>query len=398
MPWKETHVMDEKIKFIAEVKKDESTIKDICEYHGISRPTGYKWIDRYEKYGIKGLEDRSRAPQNPANGLDDFVKEKILEVKHTYMHWGPKKVRSKLMKLYPEWKKHPAISSIGEFLKKEGLVITRKRRIKTMGTNKPLTIGLKPNDVWSADFKGWFKTRDGARCNPLTISDDYSRYLLSCWHVNKMNHINVQKRFEIVFREYGLPLVIRTDNGTPFASTSSYGLTKLSVWWISLGIYPERIEPGHPEQNGRHERMHRTLKDNTANPSAETINKQKKRFSEFQIEYNEERPHEALNMKTPAEFYWESSRKFPNKKPKIEYPNYMDKRKVQENGRFNYNGYELFLSESLYGEYIGIEKISEDESSLWYSNYHLGILNHRVLEIKPSKCQSLHQSGWLTLF
>jgi len=384
MTWKETCVMDEKIKFIADVLKQESYFRELCDEYGISRKTGYKWLNRYEEEGNKGLEDKSKAPLNSSNKIEDYVVEEIIKIKQKHLSWGPKKVRKKLISYNPDWEKYPAISTVGEYLKGAGLVIPKSRIRKAVPTQGILTKGFAPNEVWSTDFKGHFKTKDGCRCNPLTVSDDYSRYLLYCRHTNKMDYESVKRCFEILFREYGLPLVIRSDNGTPFSARSRYGLSKLSFWWIRLGIYPERIESGQPQQNGRHERMHKTLKAETANPPANSIIKQNERFRYFQEEYNEDRPHEALNMETPSSYYYKSGRRFISKLPKVEYNEiFIEKRKVQSSGHISYKAKEVFISEGLDGEYVGIEQIEEIKSNVWYCNYKLGILNHETGNIEP---------------
>jgi transposase InsO family protein len=252
--------------------------------------------------------------------MSDLTKEAILAVKKRFPKWGAPKLRKRLETIHPRWKTYPAISTIGLFLRKQGLTCPVKRRRKSSPSEVPLTNGRCSNHVWFADFKGHFRTGDGIRCNPLTITDHASRYLLCCRHVNKMGYDDTKIQFERVFREYGLPQVIRTDNGSPFGSVGLGGISRLSYWWIRLGIYPERIEPGHPEQNGIHERMHKTLKAHTAKPPAETIAQQQKRFDNFCLEFNDYRPHEAIEMKTPSECYSRSIREFLSRVPAVNYP------------------------------------------------------------------------------
>ena len=385
MPWTETCVMEEKTKFIIEVLDGTYNMAELCNYYGISRKTGYKWLERYQQGGIEALRNRSRAPHNHPHEISAQVKESILAVKKRFPKWGAAKIRVGLERIYPRWKSYPAISTIGLFLRKQGLTYPRKRRRKATPTELPLTSGSYSNQVWCADFKGHFKTGDGSRCNPLTISDHASRYLLCCRHVDRVSYELVKMRFERVFAEYGLPRVIRTDNGTPFASRGLGGLSRLSYWWIRLGIAPERIEPGHPEQNGRHERIHKTLKDYTARPPAKTLAQQQKRFNEFCCEYNEHRPHEALKMRTPSQCYSSSAREFPSRLPQISYPEHMKVRKVKEHGDIYYLGKRLFLTESLRGEYVGIERVDEDVSFLWYCDYLLGWIEHRKWQIGQVK-------------
>jgi hypothetical protein len=279
------------------------------------------------------------------------------------------------------------------FLHKQGLTHHRKRRRKATPTELALTSGRFSNQVWCADFKGHFKTGNGIRCNPLTISDYSSRYLLCCHHLDRMSYELTRMRFERVFHEYGLPEVIRTDNGAPFASRGLGGLSRLSYWWIRLGIAPERIKPGHPEQNGRHERMHKTLKDHTAKPPAKTLTQQQRRFNGFCVEYNEHRPHEALEMRTPSECYSSSIKEFPSRLPKVSYQDHMQIRRVYPHGDIHYLGKRLFVTESLRGEYVGVEQIDEDTSWLWYCGYLLGRIDHKKWQIGPAKSQSLSSAA-----
>ena len=389
MPWTETCIMDERVKFVMDVFDETYCITELCSYYGISRKTGYKWIERYRQGGLEALRDRSRAPHSHPNEMSRQVKESILAIKRRFPKWGAPKIRSRLQRIRPSWNSYPAISTIGLFLYKQGLTCRRKRRRKATPTELPLTSGHYSNQVWCADFKGHFCTRDGSRCNPLTISDHSSRYLLCCRHVERMGYEQVRMWFERTFRRYGLPEVIRTDNGVPFASRGLGGLSRLSYWWIRLGIHPERIEPGHPEQNGCHERIHKTLKDYTARPPAGTIVQQQKRFNEFCLEYNEHRPHEALQMRTPSDCYSESPREFPSRLPQVSYPDYVKVRRVYPHGDIRYFGKRIFLTESLRGEYVGIEQVDEDVSWLWYCGYLLGEIDRRSWHIKPAKSRPL---------
>jgi transposase InsO family protein len=377
--------MEERVKFIMEVLDSTYSMAELCNYYGISRKTGYKWLDRYQQGGIEALHNRSRKPHSHPHEISHQVKESILAIKKRFPKWGAPKIKSRLERIHPTWSSYPAISTIGLFLHKQGLTHPRKHRRKATPTELPLTSGRYNNQVWCADFKGHFRTGDGNRCNPLTISDYSSRYLLCCRHLDRMSYKLSRMRFERVFREYGLPEVIRTDNGAPFASRGLGGLSRLSYWWIRLGIHPERIEPGHPEQNGRHERMHKTLKDHTARPPAKTLTQQQKRFNEFCVEYNEHRPHEALEMRTPSEYYCGSIRKFPSRLPQVRYPDHMQIRRIYLHGDILYLGKRVFVTESLRGEYVGVEQIDEDTSWLWYCDYLLGCIDHRKWQISPVK-------------
>ena len=385
MSWTETCVMEERIKFIMDVLDGTYSMAELCNFYGISRKSGYKWLERYQQGGFEALQDRNRAPHSHPYEISCQVKESILCIKRRFPKWGAPKIRVRLERIHPDWDSYPAVSSIGLFLYKQGLTCPRKRRRKAVSTEQPLTSGRYCNQVWCADFKGHFRTGDGSRCNPLTVSDHSSRYLLCCHHVDRMSYELVKMRFERVFREYGLPEVIRTDNGEPFASCGLCGLSRLSYWWIKLGIRPERIEPGHPEQNGCHERIHKTLKEHTARPPAATIVGQQKRFNEFCAEYNEDRPHEALQMRTPSDCYRSSTREFPYRLPEVSYPDYMKVKRIQPHGDIKYFGKRLFVTESLSGEYVGIEQTDENSSLLWYCGYLLGQIEHSQWRIGPAK-------------
>jgi hypothetical protein len=252
-----------------------------------------------------------------------------------------------------------------------------------------LTDGQYSNHVWCADFKGHFNTGDGRRCNPLTISDHFSRYLLCCRHLERMTFALTKSQFARIFRKYGLPEVIRTDNGAPFGSVGLGGLSRLSSWWIRLGIHPERIAPGHPEQNGRHERLHKTLKAYTARPPAGSIRRQQKRFADFCLEYNVYRPHEALQMRIPCELYSSSPRPYPSRMPPIVYPDRMAVKRVQRHGDIYYRGRRLFVTQNLQDEYIGIEQIDDYTSLLWYCSYLLARIDHRNWRLEAVQSRPL---------
>ena len=385
MPWKETCVMEQRARFVMDVLKGTYCISELCTAYGVSRKTAYKWLRRFEQGGFEALHDRSRAPHSHPHEISRQVKEAILAVKRRFPKWGAPKIRDWLERIHSDWDRYPAISTIGLLLQKQGLTCSRRRRRKATPSKLPLTSGRYSNHVWCADFKGHFRTANGSRCNPLTISDHASRYLLCCRHLVRMSYELTKMHFERTFRRYGMPEVIRTDNGAPFASVGLAGLSRLSYWWIRIGIYPERIEPGHPEQNGRHERMHKTLKSHTANPPAKTIIQQQRRFNSFRAEYNDYRPHEALAMRTPAECYRKSPRQFPERLPKLSYPDHMQVKKVQDHGDIKYLGRRLFTTECLGGQYIGIEQKDENLSLLWYCGYLLGELDHKTWRIGPVK-------------
>ena len=389
MSWNETCVMQERMKFVTSLLEGTYSMSELCSHYNISRKTGYKWLDRYRQGGVRCLYDLSRAPHNHPHEISLQVKGLVLAIKERFPKWGARKIRSRLERIRPGWEHYPAISTIGLFLQKQGLTCSVKRRRKCTPTESPLTDGRYSNHVWCADFKGHFKTGNGKRCNPLTISDHSSRYLLCCRHLDRMTYKLTKMQFERIFREFGLPEVIRTDNGTPFASLGLGGLSRLSYWWIRLGIHPERIEPGHPEQNGRHERMHKTLKCHTARPPAKDIRRQQKRFKDFCVEYNEQRPHEALQMRTPSECYSGSMRAYPSRLSSISYAEHMRVTRVQKHGDITHKGRRIFVTESLHDEYVGIEQIDDNMSLLWYCSYLLGQIDHEKWQITPVKKQPL---------
>src|SRR5208337_3524987 len=327
MAWKTSSAMDEKLRFVFEYERDEQTMRELCARFEISRETGYVWLRRYRQSGVAGLVELNRAPHRHPNQTAVGLEQAVLELREAHMRWGPRKLKRILERDQPGrvW---PAASTIGEIVKRAGLVVPHKKRRRTEPYTQPLAHAGEANRVWCADFKGWFKAGDGARIDPLTISDAWSRYLLRCQAVEKTDTERVQAIFEAAFRECGLPEAIRTDNGAPFASRAVAGLSRLAVWWMKLGIVPERIAAGHPEQNGRHERMHRTLKQETAAPAAANRRAQQRAFDRFRREYNEERPHEALGMETPSAVYVRSARAYPARVPEPEYGSALRVRRV----------------------------------------------------------------------
>src|SRR5208283_4446374 len=342
MPWKASSVMEEKVRFVFEYEEGERSMTELCERYGIARETGYVWLRRYRERGLAGLVELNRAAQRHGNQTPPETERAVLELRQGHMRWGPRKLKRVLEREQPQ-QRWPAASTIGELLKREGLVVGRKRRRRTAAYSEPLAHADGPNRVWCADFKGWFRTGDGERIDPLTITDAYSRYLLRCQAVEKTNTERVRAIFEAAFREYGLPAAIRTDNGAPFASRAVAGLSRLAVWWMKLGIVPERIEAGHPEQNGRHERMHRTMKEETATPPQANRRAQQRTMDEFRREYNEERPHEALDMRTPSSCYTPSSRPYPARVREPEYGGALAVPKVRECGVFTWKHENVFL-------------------------------------------------------
>lgn len=374
MGWKETCVMEERMKFVSGYLEDGESVATLCRLFGISRKTGHKLLKRYKSYGINGLKDRSRAPHSHPNETNLESIRMLLHLRQAHPSWGPRKLLAWIRPRYPRLAL-PAISTAGDILKRHDMVKSRKRKKRCSPYTEPFIKCKSPNHVWCADFKGWFRTGDGRRCDPLTISDAYSRYLLRCRGLPATRFEGVKPVFEGVFREYGLPIAIRTDNGSPFASLAVAGLSRLSVWFIKLGIRPERIEPGHPEQNGRHERMHKTLKQDTAKPPRATFVAQQKAFVRFRQIYNHERPHEALNDKTPADIYKPSNRSYPKKLSEMEYPTQMKVRRVRSTGEFKWKGELIYLSEALIGELIGLEQISDRYWQINFGHVNLAVVD-----------------------
>ncbi|HUU21504.1 MAG TPA: IS481 family transposase [Phycisphaerae bacterium] len=374
MPWKETCAVEQRMRFVVEWERGEVAVAVLCRQYGISRKTAYKWLKRFDEGSLAALADRRRAPVAHPNRVEPEVERRIIEARMAHPTWGPKKLRVVLERGAPD-DRWPACSTIGEILKRRGLVHPRRRRHRTPPYTEPFAAADRPNAVWCADFKGWFRTGDGSRCDPLTVTDAHSRYLLRCQGLRETGFASVQPVFESVFRAHGLPWAIRTDNGAPFASRSVLGLSHLSVWWLKLGIRPERIEAGHPEQNGRHERMHLTLKQETACPPAGTLVGQQRRFDRFVREYNEQRPHEALGMRTPSSRYEGSVRPYPRRVPEWEYPCGMSLRRVYDGGRFRWHCGQVFLSHVLDGELVGLWSLDGRYHQVWLGPLALGILD-----------------------
>ena len=380
MPWRETCPMNERQRFIEAWLCQEWSFSGLCAAYDVSRKTGYKWLERFKAGGLEDLTDQSRARQTHLNATPLGIEAQLVEFRHLHPFWGPRKLKRRLEILHPEisW---PANSTIGSILKHHGLAKPRKKRSRTPVYGQPLANGVRPNDVWAADFKGWFKTKDGTKIDPLTVSDLASRYLIQCRTVAKTNGDNVRGQLTAAFQEFGMPSIMRTDNGPPFASVGLGGLSELAVWLIRLGITPERSRPAHPQDNGSHERMHRTLKQETAKPPRANSREQQKAFDHFRDEFNNERPHEAIEMKTPSEVYTPSSRLFPRKLPEIQYPAGSITRKVTGNGTIGFKEKQIYLSNALMYEHVRLEQ-DEDGWKTWYGPFLLGQLDLKRETIK----------------
>jgi transposase InsO family protein len=377
MPWKVSGVVEKRRQFVEEWLSQQWTMTELCARQGISRQAGYNTLARYQQWGWEGLEPQSRAPQRHPNQTPAEIEQQIVELRHEHMRWGPRKLKAVLERQEPE-RSWPAASTMGELLRREGLVIARKKRRRVDRYTAPFAAADAPNRVWCGDFKGWSRTQNGQRIDPLTISDACSRYLLRCQAVEKTDTTRVLAIFEAAFREYGMPEAIRTDNGAPFASRAVGGLSRLAVWWMKLGIVPERIQPAHPEQNGRHERMHLTLQQETMAAMAATRRAQQRRFDQFRREYNEQRPHEALDMQTPASCYAPSPREFPARVREPEYGSSMLVRRVYPRGQFFWKYEDIFLSKTLMGEKIGLEAIDDRWYTIYFADFALAQFDSRT--------------------
>jgi putative transposase len=386
MPWKETCVVDQRVRFIAAVQEDpRGNFSRLCERFGIARSVGYKWVERYNELGPSGLADRESVARACPHKTPEAVEDRVVALRKRHPFDGPKKLRQRLLDIGESQIVVPAASTIGEILDRYGLIRPARARLRVPPSTTPLAHAHGPNDVWSVDFKGHFATSDGARCHPLTISDNATRFLIKCESLREPKDAPVREQFELAFREFGLPARIRSDNGAPFASKAVGGLSRLSIWGIQLGIIPERIEPGHPEQNGRHERMHKTLKEQTASPPAATLADQQRAFDRFRADYNNDRPHEALGQTPPRAHYQPSLRVMPESLREPKYGSDFVVRRVQPNGRVGWLGPKLIVSKLLAGQYVGFKQIDDDEWALAYGPVLLGYVLRRngKLRINP---------------
>lgn len=385
MPWTETDPMTERHKFVLAYDDGLFTMTELCTRFGISRKTGYKWLNRYRKGGIGALSDRSRAPKRSPHRTPEPIRKLLIEARQAHPRWGPRKLLAYLKPRHPD-RSFPAASTVGDILKKEGFVQPRRRKRRRVhpGTS-PIDVQAS-GELWTADFKGEFRLGSGAYCYPLTVQDAHSRMLLACQGLPSTAHEGARSTFERLFRAHGLPKAIRTDNGLPFASNAICGLSRLSVWWMKLGIGHDRIQPGCPQQNGRHERMHRTLKAETARPPEHDFPQQQQRFERFQEEYDYVRPHQALGGAVPASKYRPSERRFPTGRlPAPQYPGHAEVRKVSSSGTIKFKATPLFVSEVLQGESVALEETADGIWSLTFYDVLLGRLDQRTFTLHPGR-------------
>jgi len=380
MPWKVINQMDLKIQLINDWNNGYSSKIDLSQKYGVSRPTIYKWLKRYKHSGIEGLKEQSRAPKNCPHRTSQEILNLLIQEKLQNRKRGPRKVRAQLTRKRPELEL-PAVSTIGYWLKKEGLVERRKKRLHVPPYTQPFAECNKPNDVWSIDYKGQFHMENGHVCYPLTLSDNFSRFLLECQALEGPRYVPTRQCIEAAFREYGLPSAIRCDNGTPFAGRCIGGLSRLMIWWILLGIIPERIRKGCPQENGRHERMHRTLKNEALDPVARDLKEQQEAFDIFRYDYNNYRPHESLDDRTPSEYYKKSNRPYIDRPHPPFYGLDCQVRNVRHNGEIKFMSRTFYITELLTGQHVGLKEIDDGLWQLQFSFYVLGSIDLRKNKI-----------------
>lgn len=384
MPWEETHLMDLRSQFVCAFESNLIDMTSLCREYGISRPTGYFWVRRHRDAVSTGMANLSRAPHSCPHRTPADVVAAIVKCRNDHPRWGPRKVLVVLTRDRPELlDRLPASSTAGDILKAAGLVPTRKCRSRSEHPGSSPVVTDIPNDVWYIDFKGEFRMRDGVLCYPLTVTDAKTRYLLGCVGSPSTHHEGVQIALQLLFEQVGLPKAIRSDNGNPFCTIAIGGISRLSIWWTKLGILHDRSRPARPQDNGQHERMHRDLKAGTARPPAQNMVSQQESFDAFRHEFNHVRPHEALDMKTPASVWRPSAREMPATLPEYEYPGHMTVRLVSESGEYKFSGQPIFLSQVLSNERIALEETDDGIWSLYFCDRLLGKMDERVMKVVP---------------
>ena len=382
MPWRGVAVSEQRQRFLEDYQLNYYSVTELAERFGVSRTTAYKWINRFEEHGQSGFHGHSRRPHSCPWQTDAAIVEELVKLRKAHPSWGPRKLLDLMLRRDSE-RQLPAVSTAAQILSREGLIKPR-RRYRRAHPGCPKSIPQEPNDVWAADYKGQFRLKNGGYCFPLTVSDLSSRYVLGCDAHPAISLEKSFKHFRQLFSAYGLPNRIRTDNGVPFASNALARLSQLSVWFIKLGIYPELIEPGKPQQNGVHERMHRTLKQEATIPPAASLRAQQGKFDRFREEFNQERPHEALGMKRPGEVYQSSSRTMPKRIERYEYPAHYLVRRVSRAGTIRVFHKQIFVSNTLHEDYVGLEEVDDGVYDLFYCFYHIG-----RYELKTNKIQDV---------
>lgn len=376
MPWAESSVGKLRKEFVLEALHEDANVSEVCRKYGISRKTGYKWLERYRAGGPSALEDGSRRPHRFARNVSGEVVLELLKLRERHPRWGPKKLRQKLEEtLRPEGVEVPSVRTLARIIERAGLADPKKRRrtpVSNAPTTAPKALAEAPNDLWTVDFKGWWRTKDGHRCEPLTVRDAASRYVLAVELVESTSTTHVRPAFERLFERYGLPKAIQVDNGSPFANVRSRGgMTQLSAWWVSLGIRVVRGRPAHPQDNGGHERMHADLRDAVELHPEENIERQRRACEEWRQEFNEVRPHEALGQATPSSVYVKSARRFGE----VRRPRYIataEVRKVTCRGTVTFQQRKVAISQALAGYHIGLEPVAGARHRVWFYDLDLG--------------------------
>lgn len=385
MPWKETYVMDQRKEFVLESLKQFVNFTDLCTKYGISTKTGYKWKQRFLEEGFAGLTDQSKRPENSPTQVDEDVILEIVKIKTERPKWGPKKIHAIYKRNHPS-EKIPCLTTVERILRKAGLIEPRKKNRRNTGIRIENRVeATKPNEVWTVDFKGWWYTLDKEKVNPLTVRDEYSKFILSIKALDKGDIPSVKAEFQRLFRLFGLPEIIRSDNGPPFASAASLlGLTKLSVWWMSLGIKLDRIEPACPYQNGGHERMHLDMMKELENQIYGDVGTHQKVFNTWRKDFNQERPHEALGMETPESVYCKSERKYYEHE-ELEYPSNFRRRKVNNRGYIVIKGNHYFIGNPFTSYFVGLRSMRSGELKVWFGHALIGSLDEKTKLLVPEK-------------
>lgn len=381
MPWLETMPMQQRVEFVATHNRGLYTMTELCARYNVSRKTGYKWLERFDEGGREGLRDRSHAPHHCPHRIDPGLSKLLCKTREEHRKWGPEKIRDYLSPRHPEIREWPALSTIGDLFTRKGLVRKRRRRRPIVHPGSVPICTQNPNDLWTADFKGHFRTGDGVYCYPLTIADQHTRYLITCHGLLSTKTVGARKVFERAFRDYGLPVAMRTDNGVPFATTALHGLSELNVWWMRLGIRHQRIRPASPQENGAHERMHKTLAAEATRPPKRNQRSQQLAFNRFRSEFNEIRPHKALGGKTPGSYYRASPRPFPDRLPALEYPGHFIVKRVTNAGTIRFKHKLLFLAHPLMQLHVGLEEIEDGVWSLYFGQVLLGRIDEREMRL-----------------
>jgi putative transposase len=380
MPWKEECAVDQRLLFISDVLRGEFSMSELCRRYGVSRTTGYKWRDRYVSLGMEGLQERTSAPQRHPNSTPQAVVDLVLRARKDHPTWGPRKLKARIERQFPGLLV-PAASTIGTILKQHGLVKGRRRVRRDRPLSQPRVEVSAPNDCWCFDFKGQFRLGSGAYCFPLTAVDAHSRFFLACKGLDDVRGETTMPVVRELFQEFGLPEAILTDCGAPFASTSFSGLSELSSWWIALGIRVHRSRPGSPQDNGKLERLHKTLKAETTKPSSQDQTAQQGRFDHFRKEYNEIRPHESLAMAVPADVYKPARKRYPRRLKAAHYPTDAIVKMVRKNGTIHYGGFNMTISHVLRGQRVALVPVDDGVMEIRFYDHPIGQLNLRTASL-----------------